>query len=142
MANRFSLLRSALAGVALTTCAARPGEAPKAPAPNPGADQAVIAETRATLATLVAVDTSHGHETDLLRPVAQRFRDAGLAVELVESAPGRGNLVARYKGSGKKRPLLLIAHVDVVPVEGQPWTVPASMSDTAFICASLAFSSR
>src|SRR6185295_13053667 len=45
--------------------------------------------------------------------------------ELVESAPGRGNLVARYKGNGKKRPLLLIAHVDVVPVEGQPWTVPA-----------------
>jgi acetylornithine deacetylase/succinyl-diaminopimelate desuccinylase-like protein len=125
MANGFSLLRSALAGVALTTCAARPGEAPKAPAPNPEADQAVIAETRGTLATLVAVDTSHGHETDLLRPVAQRFRAAGLAVDLVESAPGRGNLVARYKGSGKKRPLLLIAHVDVVPVEGQPWTVPA-----------------
>jgi len=43
---------------------------------------------------------------------------------LVESAPGRGNLIARYKGTGAKRPLLLIAHVDVVPVEGQPWTTP------------------
>src|ERR1041385_2763678 len=126
MADRFSMLRSALAGVALTTCAAQPAEAPKTPAKSPArADQAVIAETRSTLEALVAVDTSHGHETDLLRPVAQRFRDSGLAVELVESAPGRGNLVARYKGTGKKRPLLLIAHVDVVPVEGQPWTVPA-----------------
>ena len=114
-----------MAGVALTTCAARPGEPAKTATPDRGADQAVVAETRATLATLVAVDTSHGHETDLLRPVAQRFRDAGLAVELVESAEGRGNLVARYKGTGKKRPLLLLAHVDVVPVEGQPWTVPA-----------------
>jgi hypothetical protein len=95
MANQFSLLRSALAGAALTTCAARPGEVPKAPAPNQGADQTVIAETRATLATLVAVDTSHGHETDLLRPFAQRFRDAGIAVELIECSAGRGILVDR-----------------------------------------------
>jgi acetylornithine deacetylase/succinyl-diaminopimelate desuccinylase-like protein len=80
-------------------------------------------ETRAVLDQLVAVDTSHGHETDVLSPVAERLR-AFLPVELVESAAGRGNLVARYKGSGAKRPLLLIAHVDVVPVEGQPWTVP------------------
>jgi acetylornithine deacetylase/succinyl-diaminopimelate desuccinylase-like protein len=123
---RGALLRSAFAGVALTTCAARPGSpAPAAANAAPTqAEQAVIAETRTTLTTLVAVDTSHGHETALLRPVAERFRAAGLPVELVESAEGRGNLVARYKGNGKKRPLLLIAHVDVVPIEGQPWTVP------------------
>ena len=59
-----------------------------------------------------------------LRPIADRLRAEGLPVELVESSPGHGNLVARYKGDGAKRPLLLIAHVDVVPVEGQPWTVP------------------
>jgi acetylornithine deacetylase/succinyl-diaminopimelate desuccinylase-like protein len=88
------------------------------------ADRAIADETRATLDALVAVDTSHGHETDLLKPVADRLQHAGLPVELVESDPGRGNLVARYKGTGKKRPLLLIAHVDVVPTEGQPWTVP------------------
>jgi acetylornithine deacetylase/succinyl-diaminopimelate desuccinylase-like protein len=81
-------------------------------------------ETRATLEQLVAIDTSHGHETDALRPIEARLRSAGFATELVESAPGRGNLVTRYKGNGTKRPLLLIAHVDVVPVEGQPWTVP------------------
>jgi acetylornithine deacetylase/succinyl-diaminopimelate desuccinylase-like protein len=122
---RFTLLRPALAGIALTTCAARPGAAPVAtPVAPTASEQALIGETRSTLATLVAVDTSHGHETDLLRPIAERFRAAGLPVELLESAEGRGNLVARYKGSGKKRPLLLIAHVDVVPVEGQPWTVP------------------
>jgi acetylornithine deacetylase/succinyl-diaminopimelate desuccinylase-like protein len=123
---RFALLWSAFAATALTTCAARPGTpAASAAVTVPSAsEQALIAETRSTLATLVAADTSHGHETDLLRPVAERFRAAGLPVTLVESSEGRGNLIARYKGTGKKRPLLLIAHVDVVPVEGQPWTVP------------------
>jgi acetylornithine deacetylase/succinyl-diaminopimelate desuccinylase-like protein len=76
------------------------------------------------LEQMVRVDTSHGHETDLLQPIAARLRAEGFAPELVESAPGRGNLIARYRGNGAKRPLLLIAHVDVVPVEGQPWTVP------------------
>jgi acetylornithine deacetylase/succinyl-diaminopimelate desuccinylase-like protein len=85
--------------------------------------QALVDDTRSTLEALVRVDTSHGHETDALTPIAERLR-ALMPVELVESGPGRGNLVARYKGTGAKRPLLLIAHVDVVPVEGQPWTVP------------------
>src|SRR5436309_32726 len=67
-------------------------------------------ETRATLAEL---DTSH--ETTALAPMAARLRATGaFTVDLVESAPGRGNLVARYQGNGAKRPLLLLAHVDVV----------------------------
>jgi len=82
------------------------------------------AERRAILAELISFDTSHGHETDALRPIARRFEDAGVHAEIVEPAPGRGTLVARLKGSGAKQPLLLMAHVDVVPVEGQPWTVP------------------
>ena len=74
---------------------------------------------------MVAVDTSHGNETKLLEPIAERYRRAGVPVQILESSPGRGNLIARLKGSGAKKPLLLLAHVDVVPVEGQPWTVPA-----------------
>jgi acetylornithine deacetylase/succinyl-diaminopimelate desuccinylase-like protein len=81
-------------------------------------------ERRTLLAELVSFDTSHGHETDALRPIAKRFEDAGVHAEIFEPAPGRGTLVARLKGSGAKKPLLLMAHVDVVPVEGQPWTVP------------------
>src|SRR5579864_7299296 len=94
------------------------------PSPPVGPPRSFVDDTRATLEQLVRVDTSHGHETDLLQPIAARLRAEGFAPELVESAPGRGNLIARYKGNGAKRPLLLIAHVDVVPVEGQPWTVP------------------
>src|SRR5215472_13058427 len=74
-------------------------------------------EAREILDALVKVDTSHGHETDALGLVAERLKAAGIASEILESAPGRGNLVARVRGTGKKRPLLLLAHIDVVPVE-------------------------
>ena len=84
----------------------------------------VEAEAREILDQLLRVDTSHGNETAALQPVLARFQKAGVKAQIVESAPGRGNLIARVPGNGKKKPLLLLAHVDVVPVEGQPWTVP------------------
>ena len=85
---------------------------------------AVETEARQILDQLLRVDTSHGNETAALQPVLARFQQAGIRAQILESAPGRGNMVARVPGSGKKRPLLLLAHIDVVPVEGQPWTVP------------------
>ena len=102
---------------------AAPPSAPPGPAratPPPSYD----AQYRQLLEQMVSVDTSHGGETKLLEPIAALYRDAGVPVQIRESAPGRGNLVARLKGSGAKKPMLLLAHVDVVPVEGQPWTVP------------------
>jgi acetylornithine deacetylase/succinyl-diaminopimelate desuccinylase-like protein len=129
--------------LALTACAADASIPPPpafAPAPAPAPTPALAptpapplppapalsfaAQYRALLDQFVASDTSHGNETGLLTPVAALYRDAGVPVQILESAPGRGNLVARLKGSGAKKPLLLLAHVDVVPVEGQPWTVP------------------
>ena len=111
---------TASTAVAAAPSVVAPSAAPLAATPLP-----FVEEQRAILNELLAVDTSHGHETDALRPIAARLVAAGVPHELVESAPGRGNLVARLKGDGTKRPLLLLAHIDVVPVEGQPWTVPA-----------------
>src|SRR5437762_5435714 len=85
---------------------------------------AVETEARQILDQRLRVDTSHGNETAALQPVLARFQQAGIRAQILESAPGRGNLIARVPGTGKKRPLLLLAHIDVVPVEGQPWTVP------------------
>ncbi|HLK41522.1 MAG TPA: M20/M25/M40 family metallo-hydrolase [Polyangiaceae bacterium] len=119
-------MRSALAVLlcssSLAACA-RPAPPLRPPTPAPAQALSFADETRAVLDDLVQVDTSHGRETDALRPLADKLRGS-LPLELVESSPGHGNLVARYRGNGAKKPLLLIAHVDVVPVEGQPWTVP------------------
>lgn len=41
---------------------------------------------------------------------------------IVESAPGRVSLVARLRGDGSLRPLLMSGHTDVVPVEPEHWT--------------------
>jgi acetylornithine deacetylase/succinyl-diaminopimelate desuccinylase-like protein len=103
-----------------------PGSPPPSASPTAAATPPASYEAhyRQLLEQLVTVDTSHGNETKLLDPIAALYRDAGVPVQILESGPGRGNLVARLKGSGAKKPLLLLAHVDVVPVEGQPWTVP------------------
>jgi acetylornithine deacetylase/succinyl-diaminopimelate desuccinylase-like protein len=45
----------------------------------------------------------------------------GIEAEVFESSPGRGNLYARLPGSGKKRPLILLSHIDVVPATPATW---------------------
>jgi acetylornithine deacetylase/succinyl-diaminopimelate desuccinylase-like protein len=48
----------------------------------------------------------------------------GIPVEVDEFAPGRANLLATLKGSGRKRPLILMNHIDVVPADPARWSVP------------------
>ena len=43
------------------------------------------------------------------------------AAQIVESAPGRGNLIARISGTGDKPPICLLSHIDVVPSEADSW---------------------
>lgn len=62
-------------------------------------------------------------ETALLRHVARVLAADGIAAEIFEAEPGRGNLVARWRGSGADRPVLLAAHVDVVGVDRPRWDV-------------------
>jgi len=80
----------------------------------------VEAEAREILDQLLHVDTSHGNETAALKPLLQRFQSAGVAAQLIESAPGRGNLLARVPGTGRNKPRLLITLIEVVTVVGQP----------------------
>jgi acetylornithine deacetylase/succinyl-diaminopimelate desuccinylase-like protein len=80
-------------------------------------------ELRTLLAELVAVDTSNppGNETAAAQVAARWLREAGIEVELIEPAPGRGNLLARLKGSGGGRPILVLAHLDTVPAKREEW---------------------
>ncbi|HEV3027292.1 MAG TPA: M20/M25/M40 family metallo-hydrolase, partial [Planctomycetota bacterium] len=66
---------------------------------------------------------ANANETALLRHVQSVLADDGIPSDIYESAPGRGNLVARLRGSGAKRPVLLMAHVDVVNVDRHQWDV-------------------
>src|SRR5713226_9758556 len=77
------------------------------------------------LSDLVRIDTINppGNESRAAEYMRGVLAAEGIAVQVYESAPGRGNLVARIKGSGKKKPLLLMAHLDVVGVERDKWTV-------------------
>jgi acetylornithine deacetylase/succinyl-diaminopimelate desuccinylase-like protein len=51
------------------------------------------------------------------------FDKESISCQLYESSPGRGNLLAVLKGSGAKGPILLLNHMDVVPVEKGQWEV-------------------
>src|ERR1051325_11464425 len=77
------------------------------------------------LSELVKIDTSNppGNETRAAEYIKDVLAAEGIHAEIFESAPGRGNLVARLKGNGKKKPLLLMGHLDVVGVERDKWTM-------------------
>src|ERR1700682_3716206 len=77
------------------------------------------------LSDLVKIDTSNppGNETRAAEYIKNVLAAEGISAQIYESAPGRGNVVARLKGSGKKKPLLLMGHLDVVGVERDKWTV-------------------
>src|SRR5713226_28288 len=77
------------------------------------------------LSGFVRIDTSNppGNETkgaEYLKAILDR---QGITSEVFEMTPGRGNIVARLKGNGRKKPLLLMGHIDVVGVERDKWTV-------------------
>ncbi len=75
------------------------------------------------LAALIRIDTTNppGNETPAAEYLATMLREAGLEPMLVGAEPSRMNVVARVKGDGSKKPLLLAAHTDVVPVEREHW---------------------
>lgn len=87
--------------------------------------EAGAASARALLQELVEVDTTNppGNEQRAVEIVAKRLKAAGISYEITEFAPGRQNITARLKGDGAEKPVLLIAHSDVVGATGQSWTV-------------------
>ncbi|MFB3827419.1 MAG: M20/M25/M40 family metallo-hydrolase [Bryobacteraceae bacterium] len=87
--------------------------------------QRVGERARRHLADLIRLETVNppGNETLAARYLERVAREEGIACELLGSDPDRLNFVARLPGSGKRRPLLLMAHTDVVPAERAQWSV-------------------
>jgi acetylornithine deacetylase/succinyl-diaminopimelate desuccinylase-like protein len=73
------------------------------------------------------IDTSNppGNEKPAARFLGSLCEAEGIEIEYIETAPDREVLVARIRGDGSKRPLMLCNHTDVVPVEAQYWDMPA-----------------
>src|SRR5512140_1027872 len=76
---------------------------------------------------LVEINTtdSVGNNTTAAEAMAARLREAGLPaadVQLLVPDPRKGNLVARLHGSGARKPLLLLAHLDVVEARREDWS--------------------
>jgi len=83
-------------------------------------------QTLEHLKNLIRIDTTNppGNELAACEYVRAALAAEGIDSEILESAPGRGNIIARLHGDGSKRPLLLGAHLDVVPAKAENWSVP------------------
>ncbi len=83
--------------------------------------------TRDIYRELVEIRTVHpdGDNTAAARAMAKRLLDAGFDpkdVEIFEPAPKKGGLIARYRGTGELKPVLLLAHIDVVDAKKEDWS--------------------
>src|ERR1700730_7691083 len=70
--------------------------------------------------------TATGDTARAAEAMAARLRAAGFAdadVHAFSPAPHKGNLVARLRGTGARKPILLLAHLDVVPANREDWSL-------------------
>jgi acetylornithine deacetylase/succinyl-diaminopimelate desuccinylase-like protein len=72
---------------------------------------------------LVQIDTRAGNETKAVEYIRRVLEGEGIPTKTFAQDPARANLVARLKGNGSKRPLLILAHTDVVGVQIEKWPV-------------------
>jgi acetylornithine deacetylase/succinyl-diaminopimelate desuccinylase-like protein len=79
------------------------------------------------LAKYLRINTTNppGNETEAAKFLKEKFLSEGIPATTWESAPGRGIVVARLRGIGeKKKALIVLSHMDVVPAVAAEWKVP------------------
>jgi acetylornithine deacetylase/succinyl-diaminopimelate desuccinylase-like protein len=84
----------------------------------------VETETVARLQAIIQFNTTNppGNELPLARYLDDALRGEGIETVLIEPTHNRAQLYARIPGSGAKRPVILLAHMDVVGVERESWS--------------------
>jgi len=78
------------------------------------------------LVEIIKVDTSNppGNEEKMAELLAPRLKAAGFEIDIIQTPqPGKAHLIARLRGDGSKKPVLIAAHSDVVGVEREKWSV-------------------
>lgn len=86
----------------------------------------IEAETLQHFQALVRLDTTDpgGLEKSAVDYLRKVLEAEGIATKTFAVTPERPNLVARIKGSGKKKPLLIMGHTDTVNIDPKKWTHP------------------
>src|SRR5476651_2042458 len=112
---------SHVAAFALVLCNAAALAQPQAPE----ADRKLFREIYQELIEINTSD-SVGDTTLAAQAMAARlksagFTDADMQIVVPPGAPKKGNLIVRLKGTGAKKPLLLLAHIDVVEAKREEW---------------------
>src|SRR3954466_3327603 len=85
--------------------------------------KAVQTETLRHFQALVRIDTSNppGNETRAVEYLKQVLDKEGIPYQEFAGDPNRANLVVRIKGNGRKKPILVMGHTDVVTVDPKKW---------------------
>lgn len=86
---------------------------------------AVAKESVEHLQALIRFDTTNppGNETQAAEYLKKVFDREGIPAKLLALDPKRANLVARIRGNGSKKPILIMGHTDVVGVQREKWSV-------------------
>ncbi|MCY4619965.1 MAG: M20/M25/M40 family metallo-hydrolase [Chloroflexi bacterium] len=85
----------------------------------------VTAEITSVLRDYLRINTSNppGNEQAAAEFLATLLEAEGYECEYVEAGPGRVSMRSRLNGTGEERPLMLLNHTDVVPVQEEFWDV-------------------
>ena len=88
-------------------------------------DTALEQEALSLLSRYLRIDTTNppGNEIRTAQFFKAIFDREGIESRIFESAPGRGNIYARLRGDGSKKAVVLLSHMDVVPVDRRHWSV-------------------
>ncbi|HYL91055.1 MAG TPA: M20/M25/M40 family metallo-hydrolase [Burkholderiales bacterium] len=86
------------------------------------------AQPREIYKELVEINTvtNSGDTAQAADAMAARLKAAGFPesdVHVFKPAPKKGNVVARLRGTGKKKPMLVMAHIDVVDAKREDWSM-------------------
>jgi acetylornithine deacetylase/succinyl-diaminopimelate desuccinylase-like protein len=127
-------MAAALIAASLPVAAQVAVERPGIPAGNPvsplpqGDTSAIAKEAQGWLADLIKINTSNppGNEQIAAMYITGILAKEGIKAEIIDMMPGRSAVVARLRSSAVAQPsraLLLVAHLDTVPVEKSRWSV-------------------
>src|SRR5438445_13801630 len=131
------MVQSIAGATVLMIAASFPATAQVVPAAGPGIPasissagnaSAIAKEARGWLADLIKINTSNppGNEQVAAMYIAGILARDGIKAEILDMAPGRSAVVARLRSSVVAEPsraLLLVAHLDTVPVDKSRWSV-------------------